>query len=139
MSKMLKFIGACAAIAVLWVLLQLVLNLGALFIANFRGEGQWWLTIMKNIVSPALAAYMSFNLVERFYEAAPWKILSAFALLALLAYTAWSISFNSEHYLLANRAEEWRSVLWGTLFSTASAIVGVLVFCVSKLRPANTV
>lgn len=137
MHKLLKVLFACIAVSLLWMLLQFVVNLGAHFLGAMRDEGEWWLSFMKNIVSPALSAYFAFVVVEHYYEEAPWKVVGGFFLAALLVYTAWSISFNSEHYLLAHRTEEWRSILWGTIFGTASAFVGALVFCVPKFRGAT--
>jgi hypothetical protein len=133
MATVLRTIAACAATAILWVVLQFVINAGVLYLAATRGEGEWWVAFMKNVISPGLSAYIAFSIVERFFALAPWKVLAGFFLLALLSYTAWSISFNSEHYLLANRTEEWRSVLWGTIISTVSAAVGCAVFLLPKL------
>ena len=139
MATVFKTIGACAAIGSLWVVLQFLINIGTLYFAAARGEGEWWIAFMKNVISPGLSAYFAFSIVERYYELAPWKVLAGFFLLALLSYTAWSISFNSEHYLLANRTEEWRSILWGTIISTVSAAAGGAVFLLPKLRVSRGV
>lgn len=139
MATTLRTIAACAAVATLWIVLQFLINAGALFLAAIRSEGEWWIAFMKNVLSPGLSAYIAFSIVERYYQLAPWKALVGFFILALLSYTAWSISFNSEHYLLSNRTEEWRDVLWGTIISAASATIGATLFLLPRLnRPRGT-
>jgi hypothetical protein len=138
MTTTLKTIAACATVTVLWIVLQILINAGAVYLAATRGESEWWIAFMKNVISPGLSVYIAFSIVERFYENAPWKVLAVFFLLALLSYTVWSISFNSEHYLLANRTEEWRGVLLGTIISTLFALVGGAVFLFPKLRGSRS-
>lgn len=123
---------ALIAISALWIGLQFAFNALFLFVGAVRGDGPRWSLFLQNAVSPGTAAYVSFSIVAHFMRNGSWKFLVAAFFLMLVSYTVWGISFNAEHYLLAQRVAEWREVFWGSVASAAAATVGAIIFAMQQ-------
>ena len=123
---------ALIAISALWIGLQFAFNALFLFVGAVRGDSPQWSLFLQNAVSPATSAYLSFSIVAHFMRDGCWKFLVAAFFFILLSYTVWGISFNAEHYLLAQRVAEWRKVFWGSVASAAAATVGAITFAMQQ-------
>lgn len=118
---------ALAAISILWLISQTVFNAFFYFLGSVRGDGAWWFFFMKNILSPGIAAYLSFAVAASYISGIHWRFLLIGFLVVLISITAWGTGFNAEYYLSAQRIDDWREVFFGALASAISSAIAAFM------------
>lgn len=128
-SRLLHFslTALAATIAVfVWFVAGLAINLVLTYFFSDRGDFILW--IIRNLVSPGVAAGFSLSVARRMVSSVDARNQAiAFSLLVVLASIAGTLN-NYQVYAEAGRFEEWRQVLLSGVCYAVVAVVAAFYF-----------
>jgi hypothetical protein len=117
-----------AAVSVLWMILQFVINIVFSIWEGMRGDGPVWLLVMKDGMSPAIAAYRAFAILGKFRERTQWRLLFIGFVLTLTAMTFWGTAGVAEFYRQTNQISRWHEILFGSIAGVIAGTIGAAIF-----------
>lgn len=134
-SRYAVLLMSLTGVSVLWMVLQFVINIVFSTWAGMRGDGQMWLLVMKEGMSPAMAAYWAFSILGRFRDNSQWRLLLIGFVLTLAAITVWGTVDVAAFYRQTNQISRWHEILWGSIAGVIAGTIGAGIFV---YRHSNT-